>query len=113
MRRIDANDLDEAAAAAVRQNLELNDSKASGLVRPTQGDVRMAALRVRNLVPDKPHPPCISPSSRGMRWRAHTAAPPAVQPCDRMPHMHAMGTLASPSVALEGHDMHVMWAHVA
>ncbi len=49
MRRIDANDLDEAAAAAVRQNLELNDSKASGLVRPTQGDVRMAALRVCNL----------------------------------------------------------------
>ena len=47
VRRIDANDLDEAAAAAVRQNLELNDSKASGLVRPTQGDVRLAALQVR------------------------------------------------------------------
>ncbi|CAL5223126.1 g5591 [Coccomyxa viridis] len=45
VKRIDANDLDEAAAAAVRQNLELNDSKASGLVRPTQGDVRLAALQ--------------------------------------------------------------------
>ncbi len=44
--------------------------------------------------------------------RSHRS-PPAVQPCDRMPHMHAMGTLASPSVALEGHDMHVTWAHVA
>ena len=44
MRRIDANDLDEAAAAAVRQNLELNDSKASGLVRPTQGDVAHGCL---------------------------------------------------------------------
>ena len=47
IRRIDANDLDVAAAAAVRQNLELNDSKASGLVRPIQGDVRLAALQVR------------------------------------------------------------------
>ncbi len=47
VKRIDANDLDEAAAAAVRQNLELNDSKASGLVRPTQGDVRLAALQVK------------------------------------------------------------------
>lgn len=46
IRRIDANDLDVTAAAAVRQNLELNDSKASGLVRPIQGDVRLAALQV-------------------------------------------------------------------
>jgi len=46
VRRIDANDLDDTAAAAVRQNLELNDSRASGLVRPIHGDVRMAALRV-------------------------------------------------------------------
>jgi tRNA G37 N-methylase Trm5 len=48
VRRIDANDLDDTAAAAVRQNLELNDSKAAGLVRPIHGDVRMAALRVRS-----------------------------------------------------------------
>lgn len=46
VKRIDANDLDDTAAAAVRQNLELNDSRASGLVNPTQGDVRLAALQV-------------------------------------------------------------------
>ncbi len=46
MKRIDANDLDEKAAAAVRSNLEYNDPKASGLVRPTQGDVRLMALQV-------------------------------------------------------------------
>ncbi len=46
MKRIDANDLDEKAAAAVRRNLEYNDPKASGLVRPTQGDVRLMALQV-------------------------------------------------------------------
>lgn len=46
VKRIDANDLDEKAAAAVRSNLEYNDPKASGLVRPTQGDVRLMALQV-------------------------------------------------------------------
>ncbi|CAL8462795.1 g2328 [Coccomyxa elongata] len=45
VKRIDANDLDETAAAAVRRNLEYNDPKASGLVRPTQGDVRLMALQ--------------------------------------------------------------------
>ncbi|KAK9907632.1 hypothetical protein WJX75_007284 [Coccomyxa subellipsoidea] len=45
VKRIDANDLDEKAAAAVRSNLEYNDPKASGLVRPTQGDVRLMALQ--------------------------------------------------------------------
>ncbi len=46
VKRIDANDLDETAAAAVRRNLEYNNPKASGLVRPTQGDVRLMALQV-------------------------------------------------------------------
>ena len=49
VKRIDANDLDETAAAAVRRNLEYNDPKASGLVRPTQGDVRLMALQVQRL----------------------------------------------------------------
>jgi tRNA G37 N-methylase Trm5 len=46
VRRIDANDLDASAAAAVRRNLEYNDPRASGLVRPTQGDARLIALQV-------------------------------------------------------------------
>lgn len=47
VRRVDANDLDEHAATAVRRNLEYNDPKASGIVRPLHGDVRLVALQVQ------------------------------------------------------------------
>lgn len=51
VKRIDSNDLDETAAAAVRRNLEFNDPRASGVVRPTQGDVRFIALQVSQQPP--------------------------------------------------------------
>ena len=44
--RVDANDLDEAAAEAVRRNLQFNDTRAAAIVRPSQGDVRAIAIQV-------------------------------------------------------------------
>ena len=45
--RVDANDLDEAAAEAIQRNLRLNEPRAAAVVRPSQGDVRTIALQVR------------------------------------------------------------------
>jgi len=39
--RIDANDMDEAAVAAIRRNAAHNGGAAAALVRPMQGDARL------------------------------------------------------------------------
>lgn len=45
MSRVDANDLDEAAADAVKRNLQFNPPRAAAIVRASQGDVRAIAIQ--------------------------------------------------------------------
>ena len=45
--RVDANDLDKAAAEAVKRNLRFNAPRAAAIVRPSQGDVRAIAIQAR------------------------------------------------------------------
>lgn len=47
--RVDANDLDGAAAEAVRRNLSFNAQRAADIVRPSQGDVRAIAIQARGV----------------------------------------------------------------
>jgi len=47
--RIDANDMDEAAVAAIRRNAAHNGGAAAALVRPMQGDARLVMYQARAL----------------------------------------------------------------
>jgi hypothetical protein len=54
--RVDANDLDGAAAEAVKRNLSFNHPRAAAIVQPSQGDVRAIAIQARGV-------PCLRGSS--------------------------------------------------
>lgn len=47
--RIDANDMEPAAVAAIQRNVDHNGGAAAELVRPMQNDARMVMYQARSL----------------------------------------------------------------
>ena len=48
--RIDANDMEPAAVAAIQRNVDHNGGAAAQLVRPMQNDARMVMYQARSLI---------------------------------------------------------------
>ena len=54
--RIDANDMEPAAVAAIQRNVDHNGGAAAQLVRPMQNDARMVMYQARPPHGAFPHP---------------------------------------------------------